>query len=229
MSKINSFGAQYKLAKNTWNAPNFEKTYAMINSPYYPFVSQSAVPSAGQAVESDPALWGSNKMKQCACGKVISQTQIAEGYSGCGGCGTDANNYHDVDALNQNSSESVVQQSPPQDLNNESDQDPERRRKKREELASQRLHRLHTNQLETTETFQPMYSNAMTYGTIPMAPGDESYQVNQNLGTNYTTGARPDMSITQQGGIDFSENASSYIKGSGTFCSDTNGGKKLRF
>jgi hypothetical protein len=231
MNKINSFGAQYKLAKNTWNADNFFKTYDMINNPYYPFVSQSPPSTAEQNVHSDPTLWGNSAIKNCPCGKVLSHTQLAEGYATeCAGCGTNPNNYHDTTEIQDHIDDYAIQQSRLQELNNELDNydSIEKKRAEREELEKKRLYKISTGQ-NVDEEFESMYSTARTYGTIPMAPGYESYQVNQDLGTTYTIGARPDMTITRQGGIDYSDNASSYIKGSGTFCSETNGGKKLRF
>lgn len=240
MSKINSFGAQYKLAKNTWNADNFFKTYDMINNPYYPFVSQSPSSTAEQNVQSDPTLWGNSAIKNCPCGKVISHTQIAEGYATeCGGCGTNANNYHDTTEIQDHIDDYAIQQSTSQELNNELDNSNsnsiEKKRAEQDERVKKRLYITSTGQNVDNvdnvvdEQFQSMYSTATTYGKIPMAPRNESYQVNQGLGRSYTMGARGDPMITAQGGIDYSDNVSSYIKGSGTFCSETNGGKKLRF
>lgn len=231
MNKINSFGAQYKLAKNTWNADNFFKTYDMINNPYYPFVSQSPSSTAEQNVQSDPTVWGNSAIKNCPCGKVISHTQIAEGYATeCGGCGTNANNYLDTTEIQDELDNYATQQSSIQKINNElGNLEPiDKKRAEREELDKKRLYKISTGQ-NVDEQFQSMYSTATTYGTIPMAPRKESYQVNQDLGRSYTMGARGDLIITAQGGIDYSDNVSSYIKGSGTFCSETNGGKKLRF
>ena len=225
MNKINSFGAQYKLAKNTWNADNFFKTYDMINNPYYPFVSQSPPSMAEQTVQSNPTLWGSNKIKQCPCGKVITKSQIAEGYATeCGECGTNANNYYNTSQIQDKIDNYATQQSTSQELNKElgNPESIDKKRADREELDKKRLYKTSTGQ-NANENFQSMYSTAMTYGTIPMAPGNNIYKVNQNLDTNYTlsTFAGAEPTITSQGGIDYSS--------SGTYCQRTAGGTRLPF